>query len=84
MAIAIEIEGLMNGPESADPPNTTSYSMIPADSGNAVLIMQCYKNDVNKKQYLFNYFRKNSDPQIQNDAETLTQTRHSRPYQSNV
>ena len=24
----------------------------------------------------FNYFRRNSDPQIQNDAETLTQTRH--------
>ena len=26
----------------------------------------------NKKQYLFNYFRRNSDPQIQNDGETLT------------
>ena len=33
VAIAIEIEGLMNGPESADPPNTASYSMIPQDSG---------------------------------------------------
>ena len=31
----------------------------------------------------FNYFRRNSNPQIQNDAETLTQTRHSRIYQSN-
>ena len=33
VAIAIEIAGLMTGPESVDPPNTASYSMIPQDSG---------------------------------------------------
>ena len=33
VAIAVEIEGSMNAPESADPPNIASQSMIPQDSG---------------------------------------------------
>ena len=33
MAIAIDIDGLKNGPESSDPPNTTDSSMISQDSG---------------------------------------------------
>ena len=33
VAIAIDIDGSMNSPESSDPPNTTDHPMISQDSG---------------------------------------------------